>query len=56
VERILEVRYRAGAVALRLWLDAQERRRSAEIALAQTRLDLLVNQVRLYQALGGGMR
>lgn len=52
-ERLYEVRYKAGAVALRLWLDAQERRRSAEIALAQIRLARLDAQVALYQALGG---
>ncbi len=34
-EQLYEVRYRSGAVALRPWLDAQERRRAAaENALA----------------------
>ena len=31
-ERLYEVRYRAGAVPLKDWLDAQEKRRTAEIA------------------------
>ncbi len=52
-ERLNEVRYRAGAVPLRNWLDAQERRRSAEIALAEMQLARLDAQVTLYQALGG---
>jgi outer membrane protein TolC len=49
------VRYRAGAAPLRVWLDAQESRRSAGIALAQLRLAQLQNDVLLYQALGGRM-
>ena len=52
-ERLYEVRYRAGAVALKPWLDAQEKRRNAEIALAENRLNRLVNHATLYQALGG---
>jgi len=53
-EQLYEVRYRAGAVSLRFWLDAQEQRRDAEIAVAENSLNRLVNQVALYQALGGG--
>lgn len=52
-ERIYELRYRAGAVALKPWLDAQEARRQAEVALLQNRLDRLLNQATLHQALGG---
>jgi NodT family efflux transporter outer membrane factor (OMF) lipoprotein len=52
-ERMNEVRYRAGAVGLRSWLDAQERRRSAEISLAEAQLSRLNNQVLVYQVLGG---
>lgn len=52
-ERLYEVRYRAGAVALKDWLDAQERRRAAELAVARNRLERYANQVLLYQALGG---
>jgi outer membrane protein TolC len=54
VERLYEIQYRAGAATLKAWLDAQERRRSAEIAVAENRLARLSNQVGLYQALGGG--
>jgi NodT family efflux transporter outer membrane factor (OMF) lipoprotein len=53
VERLYEVRYRAGATPLRQWLDAQETRRQAELSLAQTRLNQLQNDSRLFQALGG---
>lgn len=52
-EELYEVRYRAGAVPLRTWLDAQQQRRAAEIAVAQNRLGQYNNQVLLYQALGG---
>lgn len=52
-EHLNEVRYRAGALALRSWLDAQERRRSAEISLAEVQLNRLNAQVTVYQALGG---
>jgi len=52
-ESLYEVRYRSGAVPLRDWLDAQERRRSAEVALAENQRDRLLNQVTVYQALGG---
>jgi outer membrane protein TolC len=53
VERLYEVRYRAGATPLRSWLDAQETRRSAELALAQARLSQLQNDSLLFQTLGG---
>jgi len=52
-ERLYEVRYRAGAAALKAWLDAQEKRRSADIALADNLLARLNSQLALYQALGG---
>ena len=52
-ERLYEVRYRAGAVALRPWLDAQERRRSAEVAVAENRLNQFNNHAALVLALGG---
>src|SRR6185295_17988442 len=51
VERLYEVRYRAGATPLRSWLDAQETRRSAELALSQARLTQLQNDLNLFQAL-----
>lgn len=52
-DQLYAVRYRAGAVPLRTWLDAQEARRAAENAAAQNRQQQLANQVTLYQSLGG---
>jgi outer membrane protein TolC len=52
-ERLDEIRYRAGSVALRTWLDAQEARRQAEIARADNRLSRLQNFATLCQVLGG---
>jgi NodT family efflux transporter outer membrane factor (OMF) lipoprotein len=54
-EQLAEVRYRSGATGVQAWLDEQERRRSAETALAENRLNRLTNLMKLYQALGGGM-
>ena len=54
-ERLYEVRYRSGGVALQPWLDAQERRRSAELSFAANRLQQLTTQATLYQALGGNL-
>lgn len=53
VERLDEVRYRAGAIPLQTWLDAQETRRQAEASLAQNRLNQLQTYVSLCKALGG---
>jgi NodT family efflux transporter outer membrane factor (OMF) lipoprotein len=55
-ERLSEARYRAGAVPLKTWLDAQETRRQAENNLAQNRLNRLNALATLYQSLGGGMQ
>jgi len=52
-ERLYETRYRLGAVALRIWLDAQEARRTAETALAENRYNRLVNHATLFRVLGG---
>lgn len=52
-ERLYGVRYRAGAVALKPWLDAQTARRNAEIALAENRLNQFTNHATLVLALGG---
>lgn len=54
VERLYEIRYRSGAVDLQSWLDAQEKRRTAEQSLLGNTLDRLNAQVNLYRALGGG--
>lgn len=53
-EHLDEVQYRAGEVALRTLLDAQEARRLAENAWLLNRFNELSAQVALYQALGGG--
>jgi NodT family efflux transporter outer membrane factor (OMF) lipoprotein len=53
-EALYAIRYRAGSVALRVWLDAQDSLRQAQLAYDSNRLDQLVNQSTLYQALGGG--
>ena len=55
IERLYEVRYRAGATDLRNWLDAQQTRRNAELSLAQARRSQLGNDVTLIKALGGGV-
>ncbi len=52
-ESLYERRYRAGAIALRAWLDAQERLRTSQVSLLDNRLSQLNAQVTLYQALGG---
>ncbi|RYZ93084.1 MAG: RND transporter, partial [Moraxellaceae bacterium] len=52
-ERLNEVRYRAGAVALKQWIDAQEARRNTQNSLLQIRLSQLNNMVVLMQSLGG---
>ena len=52
-ERLTEERYRAGSVALRVWLDAQERSRTATRALAANRLEQLVTEVQIFRVLGG---
>ncbi|HEY8507984.1 MAG TPA: TolC family protein [Steroidobacteraceae bacterium] len=52
-ERIYEVRYRAGAVPLRSWLDAEERLRAAQLAVSRARLSQLQNDAALFLALGG---
>lgn len=53
VERAQEVRYRVGATDLRTWLEAQQTRRDAELALARVRQSQLANDVTLFKALGG---
>jgi outer membrane protein TolC len=52
-ERLYAIRYRAGAVSLRIWLDAQETLRNAELLSAQMKLSQLQNLNTLYQSLGG---
>ena len=52
-EERYQVRYRAGGSPLKSWLDAQEQRRQAEIALAANRLEQFDNHIVLVKALGG---
>jgi NodT family efflux transporter outer membrane factor (OMF) lipoprotein len=56
VEARYKTRYRAGAVPLRRWLDAQQSRISAESALSQAQLGLRRNDIVLAKALGGSGR
>ncbi len=56
VERLYAQRYRAGAVALRVWLNAQESRRNAEASAANIELALRQNDVALAKAVGGSPR
>jgi NodT family efflux transporter outer membrane factor (OMF) lipoprotein len=53
IEALTEIRYRAGSTTLKIWLDAQETRRQAEAAYAQTVLNARLSQITLYKALGG---
>ena len=53
VEDLLQVRYRAGKVSLKYWIDAQENRRQAEIAMIQNRYNQIINRITLAKALGG---
>jgi NodT family efflux transporter outer membrane factor (OMF) lipoprotein len=52
-ERLYELRYRAGSATLQSWLDAQEKRRAAEAAVVENRLNRLTSAVALSLALGG---
>ncbi|WP_200926902.1 efflux transporter outer membrane subunit [Acidovorax sp. Leaf78] len=54
-ERLYEVRYRAGATGLRTWLDAQQRRRTAELAVQENQLSQLNALATLYRVLGGAV-
>ena len=52
-ERLTEVRYRNGAIALKNLLDAQETTRNARLALVQTKQTQYNAYVTLMQSLGG---
>jgi NodT family efflux transporter outer membrane factor (OMF) lipoprotein len=54
-EQVTETRYRAGETGVQEWLDQQETRRTAELALAKNHYNQLKNMITLYQALGGDM-
>jgi multidrug efflux system outer membrane protein len=52
--RLSNLRYRGGAASYLEVLDAETRQYSAELTLAQARLNEMLDYVQLYQALGGG--
>jgi len=52
-ERLNESRYRQGAVPISFWLDAQNRRRLAELALDENRFGQYQNLAQLYLEFGG---
>ena len=52
-EELYRIRYQAGGIAVKPWLDAQESRRQAEISVAENRFNQLQNHIALIKALGG---
>lgn len=55
-ERLNEVRYRQGAVSITFWLDAQEKRRQAELALDENRYGQYQNLAQIYLEFGGSQQ
>lgn len=53
-ESMYEIRYRNGATPINFWLDAQETRRMAQVALDTNRFEQLQNLAQIYLELGGG--
>ncbi|MGY2491963.1 TolC family protein [Cupriavidus sp. CP313] len=51
-ERLYEARYREGTVALRDWIEAQDKRRQAEEAVIQNRYDRYTNVITVLKRLG----
>ncbi|WP_420703360.1 hypothetical protein, partial [Aeromonas hydrophila] len=47
-ERLNEVRYRQGAVTITDWLNAQEQRRQAELAVDENRFAQYQNLAKIY--------
>jgi NodT family efflux transporter outer membrane factor (OMF) lipoprotein len=54
-ERLYEVRYRTGSTSLRIWLDAQQSRRTAELRVQENRLGQLNSLSTVYRVLGGAV-
>ncbi|EPY7113992.1 efflux transporter outer membrane subunit [Klebsiella variicola] len=54
-ERLNEVRYRQGAVRISFWLDAQEKRRQAELLLNENRFNQFNNLAKIYMEFGGSV-
>ena len=52
-ERLNEVRYRQGAVTITDWLNAQEQRRQAELAVDENRFAQYQNTAKIYLEFGG---
>ena len=52
-ERLNEVRYRQGAERISFWLDAQEKRRQAELLLNDNRFNQFNNLAKIYLECGG---
>ncbi|WJF91878.1 efflux transporter outer membrane subunit [Paraburkholderia bonniea] len=50
------VRFRAGATGVQPWIDMQQSVRNAQSAQLSNQLNRLNNQMKLYQALGGGQQ
>ncbi len=55
-EKLYQFRFQVGSIAIKDWLDAQENRRQAEIALADNRFNQIQNHINLAKALGGDTR
>ncbi|QND35797.1 TolC family protein (plasmid) [Sinorhizobium meliloti] len=55
IEHLQETSYRAGGINFKTWLDAQESRRAAEIALANVGLAQVLNESKLYRIIGGAV-
>ncbi len=55
-ESLYAIRYKNGAIALRIWLNSQESARATQLAYDNVRLEQLINQSKIYQALGGGTK
>lgn len=51
--KLIEERYRAGAVELRIWIDAQNRSRTARRAYTANRLEQLLAEIQIFRVLGG---
>lgn len=52
-EWLNEVRYRQGAARITFWLDAQEKRRQAELLLDENRFNQFKNLAKIYLEFGG---
>ncbi|OCJ32627.1 TolC family protein [Serratia sp. 14-2641] len=55
-ERLNEVRYQQGAVPITFWLDAQEKRRQAELSLDENHFNQYQNLAKIYLEFGGSQQ